>query len=394
MSVKVIKSQTDYEEALRTLSELMQRPYGGNSEDENTIELLLLVLKDYEQKIAESIKVDPIEAIKFRMDQMNLTQKDLIEFIGSAPRVSELLSGKRLLSLNMIRNLHAGLGIPLQSLISQNQSTEDVAVEKIDYSQFPIKELKKRGYLKQPLRDLKDYAEELIKAFCQGYDDILEQNLAFLRAPLHLRGKKTIDKHALALWQICVLKKAENQALSPYDSSLINENWLRRLIELSAHKDGPRLAKEFLEKFGIAFIIETHFPKTFLDGAAMMYKGRPIIALTLRYNRPDNFWFVLAHELAHLIKHLNTNENKVYFDDLEVHNLDEIEKEADEIANEALIPHKLWNDFKIFEITTTNQINSIAKKIHVAPNIIAGRLRHERKNFMQFSKIISPPVTF
>jgi HTH-type transcriptional regulator/antitoxin HigA len=117
MNVKVIKNRSEYDAALERVIELMDRNPSPGSEEENTLELLLLVIRDYEQKVIEPIGVDSIEAIKFRMDQMQITRKELVPFIGSMSKVSEILSGKRNLSLTMIRKLHQGLGIPLESLL-------------------------------------------------------------------------------------------------------------------------------------------------------------------------------------------------------------------------------------------------------------------------------------
>lgn len=397
MNVKIIKNDSDYDEALRALSELIETPYDPNSDIENTIEMLMLVIKDYEQKVVEPFETDPIEAIKFRMEQMNFTQKHLIEYIGSASKVSEVLNGKRSLSLTMIRKLHKGLGIPLSTLIGvKGEPTEKFTLEEIDYSCFPLTEMKNRGYFNLPvefLKHYKDYSEEIIRNFCGIHNPILTETLAYLRAPLHLRGKKLIDKYALAIWKICVLKKASKLELKTYNSSLINEAWLRKLIEISVHEQGPKLAQEYLQNYGIALIIEPHFKKTFLDGAAMMFNGHPIIGLTLRHDRLDNFWFVLAHELAHVMKHLNPNEAGTYFDDLDdEENLDEIEMEADAIANEALIPTQLWKSLKISSVTSTEQIITLSKKINVSPAIIAGRLRHERQNYAIFRKLIDKKI--
>lgn len=85
--------------------------------DENTLELLALVIQKYEKENTPPLRPDPIEAILFRMDQMGLSRKDLIPFLGSASKVSEVLSRKRPLSLAMIRRLHEGLGIPLDILV-------------------------------------------------------------------------------------------------------------------------------------------------------------------------------------------------------------------------------------------------------------------------------------
>lgn len=131
-NVKVIKNQGDYEEALQFLGELMDKDPVPDSENENTLELLLLVIKDYEEKLIKPNTVDPIEAIEFRMDQMNLSRKELIPYVGSISKVSEVLSGKRTLSLAMIRRLHEGLGIPLESLVGAKKALRKTARKKMN----------------------------------------------------------------------------------------------------------------------------------------------------------------------------------------------------------------------------------------------------------------------
>jgi len=117
MDVEIINSRSDYKKALQQLSELLDKNPTPGSEEDNGLSLLLLVIRDYEQRVIGPICPNPIEAIKFRMEQMQLSRKELIPFIGSISKVSEVLSGKRNLSLPMIRKLHQGLGIPLESLV-------------------------------------------------------------------------------------------------------------------------------------------------------------------------------------------------------------------------------------------------------------------------------------
>lgn len=121
MHIKMIKNKFDYEIALDHLVTLLEKNLKPESEEQNNFELLLLVIRDYEQKMIEEIVVDPIEAIKFRMEQMNLSRKDLIPSIGSISKVSEVLAGKRSLSLTMIHRLHEQLEIPFESLLSSQR---------------------------------------------------------------------------------------------------------------------------------------------------------------------------------------------------------------------------------------------------------------------------------
>jgi len=115
MNIHPIKSENDYEEALVEVEKLWGSEEGTEAGDK--LDILLVLVEDYEDKHHAIDPPDPVEAIKFRMEQMNLSRKDLEKMIGSRGRVSEVLNHRRGLSLNMIRSLHSNLHIPLESLI-------------------------------------------------------------------------------------------------------------------------------------------------------------------------------------------------------------------------------------------------------------------------------------
>ena len=123
MVVKIIKNTTDYEAAMARLSALLSLNPKPQSKEENELELLALVIQHFERQTVPPVKADPIESILFRIDQMGLTRKDLIPYMGSASKVSEVLSRKRRLSLPMIRRLHQGLDIPADILIEAVAAT-------------------------------------------------------------------------------------------------------------------------------------------------------------------------------------------------------------------------------------------------------------------------------
>lgn len=115
MNISPIKSKRDYERALSRIENLMDARPGTKAGDE--LDVLATLVEAYEAKHHAISPPDPIEAIKFRMDQLGMTRKDLEAVLGGRGRVSEILSGKRGLSLEMIRRLHRTLRIPLESLI-------------------------------------------------------------------------------------------------------------------------------------------------------------------------------------------------------------------------------------------------------------------------------------
>lgn len=112
--------------------------------------------------------------------------------------------------------------------------------------------------------------------------------------------------------------------------------------------------------------------------------GRPIVALTLRYDRVDNFWFTLMHELAHVALHLDGS--RVFIDDLDSKGeVDTIESEADALASEALIPAEEWNKATIMAET---DINDLARKLHINSAVVAGRWQRETGSYRKFAKLL------
>jgi HTH-type transcriptional regulator/antitoxin HigA len=117
MKPKVIKTQADYQAALAYLETLMDAEPGTSQEEE--LELFAVLLDNYEREHFPIGLPDPVEAIKFRMEQQGLTRRDLEPFIGSQSKVSEVLNRKRSLSVAMIRALYIGLDIPAEVLLQE-----------------------------------------------------------------------------------------------------------------------------------------------------------------------------------------------------------------------------------------------------------------------------------
>lgn len=115
MNIKVIKTDEEYNQALKRLEAIFDAPADTHEGDE--AEILGILIEKYEDEYYPIEAPDPIEAIKFRMEQMNMDNQDLAEIIGYKSRVSEIFNRKRKLNLKMIRNLHEKLKIPYESLI-------------------------------------------------------------------------------------------------------------------------------------------------------------------------------------------------------------------------------------------------------------------------------------
>jgi HTH-type transcriptional regulator/antitoxin HigA len=386
MKPKVIRSNDEYEAALSRIRALMDADPATVDEDE--LDLWATLVDLYEREHFRIDLPDPVAAIRFRMEQAGLRQADLVPFIGSRAKVSEVLNRKRGLSLKMIRALHKGLGIPAEVLLGeqyQSISLEDIS---LDWSRFPVGEMAKRGWFSGfggTARHARDHAEELMRSLVKECGDI-ELQPALLRR--HIRAGSSPDEYALLGWQFRVLALASREKLTTYKPGSVTLDFARELVRLSYFDQGPLLAKEYLAKIGIPLITERHLSGTHLDGAALTMAGRPIIALTLRYDRLDNFWFTICHELAHIALHLDDSPSDTFIDDLDVETSDEQEGATDAWAREALIDSKHWKHAPVRSSPAKSKVLQFAAELRISPAIIAGRIRNERNNYRILNSLV------
>lgn len=120
MNIQPIRSNNDLELAFARIEELWTAEEG--SDEANELEVLTILVERYEDEHYPIGPSDPVEAIRFRMEQLGLTPRDLEKFIGSSGRVSEVLNRRRRLSMRMVRNLHDGLHIPYETLMSEEMA--------------------------------------------------------------------------------------------------------------------------------------------------------------------------------------------------------------------------------------------------------------------------------
>lgn len=385
--VKIIKNDKEYKSALAEVETLIESDPQAGTEDGDRLELLALLISTYEDTRYPIEMPSPIEAIKFRMEQLGLSQKDLVPYIGSRSKVSEILTGKRSLSLKMIRMLNSGLGIDAEVLLKENDLDSYQQSSVLDWSKFPISSMIKMGWVINPFKSLaeaKIYAEEILS----GSINAVDHQPALYRK--NVRSSATLDTYALIAWRAKVLEIANNNRLQDaYGKEAVNLSFIKEIVRLSYFSEGPHLAKEFLKKNGIHFIYLPQLPKTHLDGAAMISNdGKPIVALTLRYNRLDNFWFSLCHELAHISLHLSEARQDIFFDDLDVKSSNKAEKEADKMANEALISKKDWEKSKLKEDHKTRRVLEFSNKLKISPAIVAGRIRYLNNNYRILARLV------
>jgi HTH-type transcriptional regulator / antitoxin HigA len=389
--IRAIRTAPDYEAALARIDTLMDAE--PDTPEGEELDVLTDLVELYEARHEPMGYPSPLAAVRFRMEQGGLSPRDLIPFIGSRPKVSEVLSGKRPLTMQMARALHANLGIPADVLLQQPGGEIRSALDGIDWKRFPLAEMAKRGWIEQRC-DLKEHAEEIMRDLIRraGGEDALP---ALYRKNEHARANAKTDPYALRAWCWEVLARANATQLSAaYKPGTVELEFLRKVARLSWSADGPRLAQEFLARNGIHLVCLRHLPRTHLDGAAFqLADGTPVVGLTLRYDRLDNFWFCLLHELAHIGRHVAKTRNEAFIDDLTLRDVEGVRRdskeiEADQWAEEGLIPADVWDISRVQVNPSPLAVMELAQRLQINPAIVAGRVRHETRNYRLLSHFV------
>jgi HTH-type transcriptional regulator/antitoxin HigA len=162
-----------------------------------------------------------------------------------------------------------------------------------------------------------------------------------------------------------------------------------RIAKLSAEPNGIERAIELLLQYGIIVVFERHLPKTKLDGAAMAMDGTyAVIGMTARHDRLDNFWFVLLHELGHIVRHWQyVLEGGILDEDTEGAPGGIVEDEADEFAENAILPRTTWLSSTVRFTKLPEGIRDFARRHNLHPALIAGRIRRER-GYAEFADMV------
>jgi HTH-type transcriptional regulator/antitoxin HigA len=385
---KIIKTEEQYLEYFNEVHSLIIASPKLGTEESDRLELLSILIEDYEKQKYPVEAPDPIDAILFRMAEKGLKQADLVPYFGTRSRVSEILARKRPLTVPMIRALAVGLGISADTLVGLDEVGSSPKKTNVDWSKFPVKEMVARGWIDSITSKAKKTVEEIVQGFI--VDMGLQEGGASFRRTLSGDSPTPTTSYALYAWLARVIQRTREikSQLPAYEKSKVGDGFIKQVVQFSRFEEGPRLAIEFLKQHGIAVVIEPQLKGTMLDGAALKdLDGTPIIALTLRYDRVDNFWFTLVHELVHVWKHIDDTSEAI-LDDLEHASTDKRESEANRIARDAFIPRSIWKRTDAYLKPSKETIVELAKELNIHPAIVAGRVRKEVGNYNQFSDLI------
>jgi HTH-type transcriptional regulator/antitoxin HigA len=329
----------------------------------------------------------PLTLIQARIAQ-GLTQTDLAQKLDMKPQQIQRYESSLYMGASLARLIEVSqiLGVKVSGTFEGSSRTDAIIswgkADDLIWQKFPTKEMRKRRWILPS----------------KGVDEIQATKSFFIKAAgpqfasaLHrkkIHSGNAPNELALLAWQARILQLAKE--ISPSTSTFRHDDtWLSELIKLTTDPKGPRKAIDLLKANGIIVVIEKHLPGTYLDGAAMIdQNGNPIIGLTLRHDRLDNFWFVLLHEVGHIYLHLFNGYQFDFFDEEGTSSKDNIEIEADRFALDKLIPPAEWTRCMSRFALTNQAVLLDAERLTIAPSIIAGRIRQERGNYTILSDLV------
>jgi HTH-type transcriptional regulator/antitoxin HigA len=341
---------------------------------------------------ADTLEELPILLIRARIIR-GLSQKQLAETIGLKEQQIQRYESERYVSASLTRLIQIANALKINikefaKIVDKSEGKSNKPRNVLSWDMFPVKEMYRRNWFPNFSGSLKAAlvsAEELVKEFIHNSSPHLPLTLYRKRA----RMGGSFDPYALLAWKCRIVSLAQEIPLKrKYQAELLDKDWFAGLIQNSAIENGPLHAKEYLENSGIPLVIEPHLPQTHLDGAAILLpNGKPLVALTLRYDRLDNFWFVLIHELIHIRDHLIKDSVEDIFDDFD-EDPDEIERDTDRLAGLILLPEEIWETALPRYVRSKESVLEFSKEHNVNPAIVAGRIRKESDNYTILNDLV------
>ena len=350
------------------------------------------MLKSGEVAFAKSFALESLPSILVQARiAAGMSQTKLAEALELKPQQIQRYeaSGYKRASLARLIDVSRALDVHTEGLFGSEKAAKGGVfswgkADEIEWRRFPIKEMVNRGWF----------------AVTQG-EDAVQGVKAYVRSAAgpqfatafhrkKVRGDASPNEYALLAWQARVLERArEKVACGGLSEFRLDDRWLPDLVGLTRRADGPGETTSLLAKHGIVLVTERQLSGTYLDGAAMLDEnGRPVIGLTLRFDRLDNFWFVLFHELGHIFLHLMGGSRYDFFDEDGTAAADRFELEADEFALNSLIPAENWDRCLSRFAMTEEAVRLDAERLAIDASIIAGRIRRERGNYTVLNNLV------
>jgi addiction module HigA family antidote len=335
------------------------------------------------------------------LEERGMTQAELAERTGRPLKtINEIVRGKTAITSETAIQLERVLGTPAEfwnqreanyrAYLARLKESENLAVQKDWLKQFPIKEMKKRGWLKDWGDSVADQMISILNFF--GVATPEQWQLGWTRRRLAFRKAMNLNSNigAVSAW----LRQGELDG-EKIVCKLFNKerllNSLKKICELTLEKDSqifiPKLV-DICAECGIAIVFIEPFPRVAVYGASCwLNPEKALIQLSGRGKTTDTLWFNIFHEIGHIIKH-SKKEIFIEIDDKSITKSQE-EIEADEYASETLISSARLNEWlKKNNRLNADIISNFAKELNIAPGILVGRLQHiKRVRYSQYNEL-------
>ena len=341
-------------------------------------------------KLRPARKFGPGYFIKEQMEYRNWTQEDLSEVIGMTPKhVNKILQDKQPITLDTAKilaevfetspqywlNLDANYRLWLTHKRTEKEIEADL--KGLIYERMPIKDMLLKGWLK-PFKTATELKQQVLQFWNWTTLDfsIIDKNyLPYLTRKSEAYNQFNAS-YAITWYRKATLEAAKIKT-SKYDKNKL-EKLYENIFSYTVMENGINIFIEELAKAGVIFFVLPHLQKTYLDGAAFFQDKNPVIVYTGRYKRIDNFWFTVAHEIAHVLLHLN-NDLTFVLDNLRDGELNSLEDEANELASNKLKHKEILTYLNPYlNYLTTSRVEECAAIYNIHPAIIIGKLAHEK----------------
>jgi len=325
----------------------------------------------------------PGRIIRRELEARGWSQNDLAEVMERPPQaISQIVQERKQITPETALQLAAAFGTSEEFWINletryqlhrkrqESDQTEIIRRSKL-YSIAPVTELLRRHWI-----GVADSIDELEQRVCHFLEITSLDEQPALVANFRQAGQREPEIVAQVAWVQRVKCLTRDQTVADFDLERA-KSALPALLALASKEENVAQVPSFLKSMGIRFVIVPHLPHTYLDGAALLFNGHPIVALTLRYNRIDSFWFTLLHEIAHI---LARHPAKMYLDNLDEQDKNDIEAEANQMARNWLIDPGLLSNFThaTKPYFSRAKILAFAQRINRHPGIVLGRLQYEQ----------------
>jgi HTH-type transcriptional regulator/antitoxin HigA len=325
----------------------------------------------------------PGRILRLELEARGWTQKDLAAIMGRPEQaISEIINAEKQITPQTAIELSKAFGtspefwINLEAnyqlwLAARQEEPKPIERNARLYSLAPVSELKRLGWLPDT-----DGIDKLERAYLDLMAIPSLDRTPSLAVSLRKSGVKDADSRHQAIWIKRVEQLVRDQRVGRFALSSLKKA-IPRLLQYSEKTDGAVDVPRFLMRLGIRFALVPHLSKTYLDGAVFRLDGNPVVALTLRYDRLDCFWFTLMHELAHLVAgHQGAFLETIYDRQGPVRR---DETAADKLARDWLVDPEKYGQFvdRTRPYFTGRKIREFAGSIGRHPAIVLGRLQFD-----------------